>query len=119
MTLAKSYVSEPVCLREDYGGGRRSKPLSVWGEDGIMLLPHTISEGSVTITIEYLYDIKFDDDSLGSPRTITGVIPSTVWESSTSIRYNISIADTNEIKFEKPTIESWGSPQTGGTIIIK
>ena len=118
MTLIKSYDS-PVCLREDYGDNRKSKPLKVWGSDGIMLIPHDIAANGVKITIEYLYDVKLDDDSLGSPRSVTGFIPAIKWASSTAVNYNISIADTNEIEFDQPSIEPWGSPQTGGTIIIK
>lgn len=118
MTLVKSYDS-PVCLREDYGDNRKSKPLKVWGNEGVMLIPHNIAANGVKITIEYLYDVKLDDDSLGSPRSVTGFIPAIKWASSTAVNYNISIADTNEIKFDQPSIEPWGSPQTGGTIIIK
>lgn len=118
MTLVKSFDS-PVCLREDYGDNRKSKPLKVWGNEGVMLIPHDIAANGVKITIEYLYDVKLDDDSLGSPRSVTGFIPAIKWTSSTAVNYNISIADTNEIKFDQPSIEPWGSPQTGGTIIIK
>ena len=118
MTLGKNYES-PVCLREDYGDNRKSKPLKVWGNDGVMLIPHDIAANGVKVTIEYLYDVKLDDDSLGSPRSVTGFIPAIKWASSTAVNYNISIADTNEIEFDQPTIEPWGSPQTGGTIIIK
>lgn len=119
ITLVQNYESNPVCLREDYGSGRQSKPLKVWGEDGVMLIPHEIAQNGVQIRVDYLYDVNPDDDELGSPKFVEGYIPAITWQSNTSINYNIAIANTSFINFSQPTIEPWGSPQTGGTIIIK
>lgn len=119
VNLEKNYVDAPVCLREDYGNGRRGKPLKVWGEDGVMLIPHDIAANGVMIRIDYLYDVNPDDTDLGTAKFIEGYIPPITWQSNTSINYNISIANSSYLTFDQPTIEPWGSPQTGGTIIIK
>lgn len=119
MTLTKNYESAPVCLREDYGSGRKSKPLKVWGEDGIMLIPHDIAQNGVMIRVDYLYDVNPDDTDLGQAKFVEGYIPAIEWQSNTAINYNIAIANSSFISFEQPTIEPWGAPQTGGTIIIK
>lgn len=119
MTLGKDYESNPVCLREPDGDGRKSKPLKVWGEDGIMLIPHKITTNGVKIRVDYLYDVNPNDTDLGQEKFIEGYIPAIAWQSNTSINYNIAIANTSFLTFEQPTIEPWGSPQTGGTIIIK
>ena len=119
ITLGQDYDSAPVCLREPDGEGRKSKPLKVWGSDGIMLIPHDIAENGVKIRVDYLYDVDPNDTDLGQEKFIEGYIPPITWQSSTSINYNISIANTSLLTFDKPTIEPWGSPQTGGTIIIK
>lgn len=119
MTLTKNYESEPVCLREDFGNGRKSKPLKVWGEDGIMLIPHDIAQNGVMIRVDYLYDVNPDDTDLGQAKFVEGYIPAIEWQSNTAINYNIAIANSSFISFEQPTIEPWGAPQTGGTIIIK
>lgn len=119
MELLKNYESAPVCLREPDGDGRKSKPLKVWGEDGLMLIPHEIATNGVMIRVDYLYDVNPDDTDLGQAKFIEGYIPAITWQSNTSINYNISIANSSFITFEQPTIEPWGSPQTGGTIIIK
>lgn len=119
LTLGQDYDSAPVCLREPDGNGRKSRPLKVWGSDGIMLIPHDIAENGVKIRVDYLYDVNPKDTDLGEEKFIEGYIPKTTWQSSTSINYNISIANTSFLTFDKPTIEPWGSPQTGGTIIIK
>lgn len=119
MTLGKNYESAPVCLREDYGSVRQSKPLKVWGEDGIMLIPHEITANGVMIRVDYLYDVNPDDSDLGQAKYVEGYIPAIQWQSSTAINYNIAIANSSFISFKQPTIEPWGAPQTGGTIIIK
>lgn len=119
MTLTKNYESAPVCLREDYGSGRKSKPLKVWGEDGIMLIPHEIAQNGAMIRVDYLYDVNPDDTDLGQAKFVEGYIPAITWQSNTAINYNIAIANSSFISFEQPTIEPWGAPQTGGTIIIK
>ena len=119
ITLGQDYDSAPVCLREPDGEGRKSKPLKVWGSDGIMLIPHDIAENGVKIRVDYLYDVDPNDTDLGQEKFIEGYIPAITWQSNTSINYNISIANTSFLTFDKPTIEPWGSPQTGGTIIIK
>lgn len=119
MTLTKNYESAPVCLREDFGSGRKSKPLKVWGEDGIMLIPHEIAQNGVMIRVDYLYDVNPDDTDLGQAKFVEGYIPAITWQSNTAINYNIAIANSSFISFEQPTIEPWGAPQTGGTIIIK
>ncbi len=119
MTLDQNYESAPVCLREDFGNGRKSKPLKVWGEDGIMLIPHEITANGVMIRVDYLYDVNPDDSDLGQAKYVEGYIPPITWQSNTSINYNIAIANSSFISFSQPTIEPWGAPQTGGTIIIK
>lgn len=119
MTLTKNYESAPVCLREPDGDGRKSKPLKVWGEDSIMLIPHEIAQNGVMIRVDYLYDVNPDDTDLGQAKFVEGYIPAITWQSNTAINYNIAIANSSFISFEQPTIEPWGAPQTGGTIIIK
>ena len=119
MTLGKNYESAPVCLREPDGDGRKSKPLKVWGEDGVMLIPHNIAANGVMIRVDYFYDLNPDDSDLGQARYVEGYIPAIQWQSNTVINYNIAIANSSFISFEQPTIEPWGAPQTGGTIIIK
>jgi hypothetical protein len=119
MTLGKNYETAPVCLRESFGDIRQSKPLKVWGEDGVMLMPHDIADNGVKIRVDYLYDVNPNDNDLGQEKFIEGYIPKISWQSNTAINYNISIANSSFLKFDQPTIEPWGSPQTGGTIIIK
>lgn len=121
LTLTADFSDEPVCLRvsDGAGAGRKSKPLKVWGEDGVMLVPQNIAANGVKIRVEYLYDTNPNDTDLGQPKFVEGYIPAITWQSNTAINYNIAIANTSNIVFNQPSIVLWGSPNTGGTVIIK
>ncbi len=116
VTLEKEYDT-PVILR-NVGNPNPKVELSVWG-DGLMLLPQTVAANGVVIRVDYLYDVNLDDEELGTPKFVEGFIPATTWESGKSICYSLAISSQSNIVFSQPTIEPWGAPQTGGTIIIK
>ena len=116
ITIEKVY-SEPVLLR-NIGAENPVVTLSVWGNNGLMLVPQEIN-GNAKIKVEYYYDVNSDDDSYGTATYVEGFIPATRWESGQSISYTLSIANQNNISFSQPSIGPWGSPQTGGTIIIQ
>ena len=116
ITIEKTFA-DPVLLR-NIGAENPVVTLSVW-DDGLMLIPQPILNGAVKVRVEYYYDINLDDDDLGSQRFVEGFIPATTWESGKSLSYTLSIANQNNITFSQPSIDPWGSPQTGGTIIIQ
>lgn len=101
--------------------------LNVWGEDGLLLIPQPIAVNGVKVRVDYLYDITPGDGDPGTTsHYVEGFLPadpnpeeSILWQSGKSINYNLKIAEQNDITFAQPTIEPWGAPQTGGTIIIK
>ena len=97
---------------------KEGKAMTVWS-DGLMLLPQSIGSQAVKLSIEYIYKIQGSDDS--ESRFVEAYLPASadLWQSGKAITYSIKISEKNEISFMAPTIESWGSPQVGGTIIIK
>ena len=119
ITLTADFSDEPVCLRKGQGASREANPLKVWGEDGVMLVPQNIAANGVKIRVDYLYDTNPNDTDLGQPKFVEGYIPAITWQSNTAINYNIAIANTSNIVFNQPSIVLWGSPNTGGTVIIK
>ncbi len=117
VVISKEY-SEPRILR-NIGVEDPTVTLSVWG-DGIMLIPQEIAANSLEVVVDYIYDVSVDTDYKdGTPKQAKAVISNIKWESNKSICYNLAISNTTSLTFDKPTIEPWGSPQTGGTIIIK
>lgn len=119
VTLVKEFET-PVALRNK-GASDPKVIFSVWGEDGLMLIPQDIVADGVEVVVEYIYDVTVDDNdpSDGTTKTARGFIPAITWQSGQAISYSIALSDKTNITFSQPTIESWGAPQTGGTIIIK
>ena len=109
---------------DNYKLGGKDNPLLVWGEDGLLLIPQEIYDQSkVKIRVDYRHQYINSDDNTEDiivERYIEEDIPATdLWKSNNVITYDISIANPNQIIFNNPSVESWGSPQTGGMIIIK
>ena len=118
-TFEQSFADAPVRLRNP-GAADKKIILSVFGEDGLMLIPQEVVANAIRLRIDYYYDVNTSDSDLGVERYVEVYLPaSTSWESSKAITYKLAISEQTDIKFLAPTIESWGSPQTGGTIIIK
>ena len=104
----------PVNLRELKGNY-----YPVWGETGLLLIPQAIGSQAVKVTVDYLYHMK-DTEGEGEARFIEATLPaSDLWQSGNAISYTLKISETHEIIFQTPKVESWGAPQSGGTIIIK
>lgn len=117
LTIVKEYDT-PQSLR-DTNSTNPKVVLTVFG-DGLMLLPQEIAAEGVEVVVDYIYDVTVDDDySDGTAKQARGFIPATTWESGKSINYSITVSNKSNITFSQPTIEPWGAPQTGGTIIIK
>lgn len=108
-----------------YDGSQTLRSLgevSVWGdngEGGLLLIPQTIPNDKVKIRVEYLY--KLQDSEEQKPGFVEAYLPASddLWQSGKRITYRLAIAKPTNIRFLTPTVESWGTPQTGGTIIIK
>ena len=119
-TFEKSFA-EP-CILRNTGAADRTVTISVWGNDGLLLIPQEIAANAVKIRVDYLYDITPGDGDPGTTsHFIEGYLPAStdLWQSGKSINYTLKVAEQNDITFGVPTIEPWGAPQTGGTIIIK
>ena len=127
LTVEKTFDT-PQILRAYGEPDPTNKVISTW-EDGILLIPQEIAANSVKVRIDYLYDMTPGDGDPGTTsHYVEGFLPTSIindetgeniWQSGKSINYTLKIAEQNDITFAQPTIEPWGAPQTGGTIIIK
>ena len=120
-TFEKSFVDAPVRLRNtDPNVANKKVVLTVFEEDGLLLIPQEIAANTIRLRIDYYYDVDTSDSDMGVERYVEVYLPtSPLWEPNKIITYKLAISEQTDIKFLAPTIESWGSPQTGGTIIIK
>ena len=120
-----AYVKEfnsPIVLRGATNDDQNNKDaLKVW-ENGLLLIPQDVRENTIRVRIDYDYLRKGSETF--KPLFIEVYIPTPKndgekWGSGKQLTYILKIANPTEIKFDAPVIEPWGSPQTGGTVIIK
>lgn len=105
--------------------------LSVWGNNGLLLIPQDIIREKVKLRIDYLYELEVTDDGQGNQndgnngpirqeRSETINLPATdQWKSGNKIKYTLSFAKPTKIVFTDISVKPWGTAQSGGTIIIK
>ena len=87
------------------------------GVNGKYFIPQDISANQIRISLSW----KIDYNSQGNWKTKDTeiYIPAGEWKIGQKITYTLALSEVNEIIIGKPTVESWGEPQSGGTIIIK
>ena len=94
-----------------------------WLSDNyLMLIPQAIALNQVKLVIEYQFLQGTDEPTDENPwvdRKVEAYLPTTQWPGGKKITYSVSLYENNDIVFSKPVVESWGEPQSGGTIIIK
>ena len=117
IVLEKDFSDNPVLLRNE-GAADPVVILQVWDES-LMLIPQEFVGGNILVRVDYFYDVNLDDDDMGQPKFVEGFVPAGKLESGKSVNYTLAIANSSFITFEQPTIDPWGAPQTGGTIIIQ
>ena len=108
-----------------------NRALSVWGDDGLLLLPQDIIREKVKLKIDYLYQLEVTDDgqenqdgsdqeAIKQERSEIIDLPATdKWKSGNKVKYTLSFAKPTKIVFKDITVKKWGTAPSGGTIIIK
>lgn len=117
IVLEKDFSDNPVLLRNE-GAADPVVILQVWDES-LMLIPQDFVGGNILVRVDYLYDVNLEDEDKGEPKFVEGFVPAGKIEPGKSVNYTLAIANSSFITFEQPTIDPWGAPQTGGTIIIQ
>lgn len=82
----------------------------------VLMIPQTIAENQVMLYVLYSYQQEG-----GEPMTklLETYLPAGEWKAGEKIVYTGTIQVDNSIVFDTPQVESWGTEQVGGTIIIQ
>ncbi|MBO7235953.1 MAG: fimbrillin family protein [Alistipes sp.] len=105
-----------------------SVTLDTDGEDiftndgGLLVLPQQFSTGQVKLQISYKYQqIDNNGDPTSDVENLTASVdvPAITWLSGNSYMYNLTLKNDDRLYISTPTVAPWGSPQSGGIIIIK
>ena len=82
----------------------------------VLMLPQTIAENQVALYVVYSYQ---QAGGTAMTKTLETYLPAGEWKAGEKIVYTGTIQVDNNIVFETPQVESWGTEQVGGTIIIQ
>lgn len=84
--------------------------------NGLLVVPQSIVDGQVMLNISYEYQQDGQDVEY---YTFSKAIPKVEWKANQRYVYTLTLSVDKKIYISTPTVEEWGSPQSGGIIIIK
>lgn len=86
-------------------------------DNGLLVVPQSIADGQVMLNISYEYQQQ--EGAEVEYNTFSKAIPPVEWKANQRYVYTLTLSVDKNIYISTPTVEEWGSPQSGGIIIIK
>jgi hypothetical protein len=124
LTLEKIYEGGSkdigaVTVQEDgtlEAGG--SKPAAPFND--MMLVPQTL-DGDSPVSLKIQYELKRQNAADWETAELETVLPSVTWEPNRRYTYNVVLSSVTDITvyYIQTKVDPWGTPQVGGTVIIK
>lgn len=88
--------------------------------DVMMLIPQTL-DGSSPVSLKIQYELKRQNAADWETAELETVLPSVTWEPNRRYTYNVVLSSVTDITvyYIQTKVDPWGTPQVGGTVIIK
>lgn len=88
--------------------------------DHIMLLPQTL-DASNSVSLKIVYQLKRNNAADWEEAELETVLPSSTWKAGKRYTYNVVLSSVTDITiyYIQTKVDPWGTPQVGGTVIIK
>lgn len=85
-----------------------------------MLIPQTLDESN-SVSLRILYEIKRNNAADWEQAELETVLPDLTWEANRRYTYNVVLSSVTDITvyYIQTKVDPWGTPQVGGTVIIK
>ena len=111
--IGAAIVKEDGAL--DPGGSIPAKPF-----DDMMLIPQTL-DGNSPVSLKIQYELKRQNAADWETAELETVLPSVTWEPNRRYTYNVVLSSVTDITvyYIQTKVDPWGTPQVGGTVIIK
>jgi hypothetical protein len=99
----------------DAGG---STPANPFGQ--MMLLPQTLDADN-SVSLKIVYELKRQNAADWEEAELETVLPSITWKAGQRYTYNVVLSSVTDITvyYIQTKVDPWGTPQVGGTVIIK
>ena len=96
----------------------RLGPADPFGD--MMLIPQTL-DGSSPVSLKIQYELKRQNAADWETAELETVLPNITWESNKRYTYNVVLSSVTDITiyYIQTKVDPWGTPQVGGTVIIK
>lgn len=96
-------------------GGSPANPFN-----DMMLVPQTLDGGS-PVSLKIQYELKRQNAADWETAELEAVLPSVTWEPNRRYTYNVVLSSVTDITvyYIQTKVDPWGTPQVGGTVIIK
>lgn len=126
--LALEYTNNTIADSDNIDGAiiKDDGKLETHGATGFrpfiekMLLPQTIdTSNSVSLKIEY--ELKRQNAADWEEAELETILPSITWNAGQRYTYNVVLSSVTDITvyYIQTKVDPWGTPQVGGTVIIK
>ena len=122
VAVPETAIGAAIKTSDGITSGPTEDPCTPFGPNGILLIPATISGvNAVSLSIVYELQLKGANENTWSEYSHNITLPATTWKAGTQITYNVLLSNIVDITFHyiSTSVTSWGTPQVGGTIIIK
>ena len=88
---------------------------------GLMLLPQTIDASSNSVSLKIQYELKRNNAADWESAELETILPAISWEQGKQYVYNVVLSSVTDITvyYIQTKVDPWGTPQVGGTVIIK
>jgi hypothetical protein len=86
----------------------------------VMLIPQTLDESN-SVSLRILYELKRQNAADWEQIELETVLPDLTWEANRRYTYNVVLSSVTDITvyYIQTKVDPWGTPQVGGTVIIK
>lgn len=86
----------------------------------MMLLPQTLDSAN-SVPLKIVYELKRQNAADWESAELETVLPNMTWNSGQRYTYNVVLSSVTDITvyYIQTKVDPWGTPQVGGTVIIK
>lgn len=86
-----------------------------------MLLPQPIDASSNSVSLKIQYELKRQNAADWESAELETILPAISWEKGKKYVYNVVLSSVTDITmyYIQTKVDPWGTPQVGGTVIIK
>ena len=86
----------------------------------MMLLPQTLDDSNV-VSLKIVYELKRQNAADWEESELETVLPNITWNAGQRYTYNVVLSSVTDITvyYIQTKVDPWGTPQVGGTVIIK